>query len=207
MLAPELQTLFERMFHDAGEWVGAFMGSTHFLGISREEVQAFPETRYYLHGGGEWAPFREREYFRAELQYLLRQEDRLGMWFGLECRVPFVDRELVALTARFDPELLFRDGWLKYPFRVMLPEVPESIRWCAQKRGYWETDTAKFGWLSEAARRLSLESPLLRSIFPRMEADWSGLNFDQRWRLLQLALQERCPGREQLADVVKDLGL
>src|SRR5207248_9458671 len=82
---PDTAAMFDRMFHDPAAWVSSFIWQGNFLGWPIEKVLDLPETQYYLHGGGDWRDFREREYNRAELQYLLRQEDRLGMWWGLEC--------------------------------------------------------------------------------------------------------------------------
>jgi asparagine synthase (glutamine-hydrolysing) len=189
---PELTAHFDRVFHDAGAWVRAVMAGETLLGVSHEDVAALRETQYYLHGGGDWAAFRERSYLRGELHYLLRQEDRIGMWFGLECRVPFVDRTLIECAADLSPELLVRDGYLKYPFRVMQPEIPEAVRWTTRKRGFWDTDQQRYRWLKPLANELALASPLLRGLFPALEAQFHRLNFNQSWRLLQLAMYERC---------------
>jgi asparagine synthase (glutamine-hydrolysing) len=206
-LPPETAAQFDRMFHDVAAWVEAFVWQGEFLGWSRDAIAELPETRYYLHGGGDWAEFRRREYQRAELQYLLRQEDRLGMWFGLECRVPFVDRVLVSHAARLPPEFLIRDGYLKHPFRVMIPEMPEQIRWETRKRGFWETDRARFAWLAEAGKRLAVDSVVLRRVFPSLPEKWETLSFDQHWRLTQLAVNERCATRDGIDDLLKDAGL
>ena len=191
-------TTFTRMFHDPFEWVKAFMWQGSFLGWSVEQVLALPQTQYYLSGGGDWRAFRRRQYVQAELQYLLRQEDRLGMWFGLECRVPLVDVPLIGVASQLAPEWLLHDGYLKYPFRVMLPELPDRVRWNTTKRGFWETDRDKFPWVRDVGRRLVLDSCSIRQLFRNVEAEWDGLSFDQHWRLLQLAVLERCMTREDL---------
>jgi asparagine synthetase B (glutamine-hydrolysing) len=206
-LPPETAAQFDRMFHDVAAWVEAFVWQGEFLSWSRDAIAELPETRYYLHGGGDWAEFRRREYQRAELQYLLRQEDRLGMWFGLECRVPFVDRVLVSHAATLPPETLIRDGYLKHPFRVMLPDMPEQVRWETRKRGFWETDRARFDWLADAGKRLAADSPALRRVFPSLTEKWDTLSFDQHWRLTQLAVNERCATRDGIDDLLHDAGL
>jgi asparagine synthase (glutamine-hydrolysing) len=196
-LSPELTSLFDRIFHDASAWVQAFTEGD-FLGVPAPTVCELPEVQYYLAGAGDWCGFREREYNRAELPYLLRQEDRLGMWFGLECRVPYVDRKLVEVAARLAPELLIQDGYLKYPLRKILPDVPASVRWNVRKRGFWETDMERFPWLPQIAKTLVFDSSRLRRLFPALEHRWGALNSDQLWRLTQLALLERCANREQV---------
>jgi asparagine synthase (glutamine-hydrolysing) len=195
-LLPETMAAFSRMFHDPCEWVKAFVWQGKFLGWSIEQILALPQTQYYLSGGGDWRAFRRRQYLQAELQYLLRQEDRLGMWFGLECRVPLVDVPLIGVASQLAPEWLLHDGYLKYPFRIMLPELPDAVRWNTSKRGFWETDRDKFAWVRDLGRGLVLDSRPLRELFPPVEAEWDRLSFDQHWRLLQLAVLQRCANRE-----------
>ncbi|HSU68608.1 MAG TPA: asparagine synthase (glutamine-hydrolyzing) [Tepidisphaeraceae bacterium] len=204
-LDPATMQSFERMFHDPAAWVEAFVWQGHFLGWSREQIGELSPTRYYLQGGGDWRTFRRRQYLQGELQYLLRQEDRLGMWFGLECRVPFVDVPLVSVAARLSPEWLIHDGFLKYPFRVMLPDLPESVRWNTRKRGFWETDRSRFPWVNQVGKQLAADSMTLRELFPTVLADWDTLSFDQHWRLLQLAVLERCGDADSLHDLRRDL--
>jgi asparagine synthase (glutamine-hydrolysing) len=206
-LPPETAAQFERMFHDPAAWVAAFMWQEPFLGWTRQQVLDLPETQYYLKGGGEWASFRRREYFQAELPYLLRQEDRLGMWFGLECRVPFVDVPLIDLASRFMPDWLVHDGYLKYPFRVMIPELPESVRWDTRKRGFWEVDRSHFAWLPAAGKKLASQSDQLNRLFPGLREDWNTLSFDQQWRLTQLAVLERAATREDVDAVCREAGV
>lgn len=206
-LDPPTMQMFERMFHDPRAWVSAFIWQGNFLGWSPEQVLELPPTRYYLHGGGDWRAFREREYRRAELQYLLRQEDRLGMWFGLECRVPFVDVPLVRVASRLAPDWLIHDGYLKYPLRAMLDRLPDAVRWNTRKRGFWETDRARFPWVASLGKRLAADSVCLREVFPSIGDQWDGLSFDQHWRLLQLAVLERCGDRVQWLALSQSLGM
>lgn len=204
-LEPATMQAFEQMFHDPIAWVNAFIWQGNFLGWSPERVRELPATQYYLDGGGDWRTFRQRQYLRAELQYLLRQEDRLGMWLGLECRVPFVDLSLIGVASRLAPDWLIHDGYLKYPLRVMLDQLPDAVRWNTRKRGFWETDRARFPWVAEMGRKLAADSICLREVFPTVVEGWDGLSFDQHWRLLQLALLERCGDRSALQDVRREL--
>ena len=194
----ERLALFQKMFHSPREWVRAFIWDVDFLGLSHEFVDELPETKYYLTGGGEWGSFREATYLRRELQYLLRQEDRLGMWFGLECRVPFVDDPLILVAARLRAEFLLQDGYLKYPYRKMMTELPSAVRWNIKKRGFWETHESRFPWMDAVSQRLCFESSVLRRLFPKLEANWGRMSFDQRWRLVQHAVLERCASRQDL---------
>lgn len=204
-LDPATMRSFEQMFHDPAAWVRAFMWQGSFLRWSPQQVLELAPAQFYLQGGGDWRSFRERQYLRGELQYLLRQEDRLGMWFGLECRVPLVDMPLVRLAARLAPDWLIHDGYLKYPLRAALDQLPDPVRWNTRKRGFWETDRARFPWVAEFGKHLAAESKTLREIFPSILDDWPTLSFDQHWRLLQLAVLERCGTREQWRELRRDL--
>ena len=204
-LDPPAMLAFERMFHDPAAWMNAFVWQGNFLGWSPQQVLELPATHYYLHGGGDWRAFRERQYLRAELQYLLRQEDRLGMWFGLECRVPFVDVPLVQVASRLAPDWLIHEGYLKFPLRAAVDRLPDAVRWNTRKRGFWETDRARFPWVADLGKRLAADSKVLREVFPTLESEWANLSFDQHWRLLQLALLERCGERDEWLELRREL--
>ena len=57
---------------------------------------------------------------------LLKDSDAMSMWHGLEVRVPFLDKELVALAMKTAPALKFRQERPKYllshTFRDLLPD-------------------------------------------------------------------------------------
>jgi asparagine synthase (glutamine-hydrolysing) len=195
---------FDQIFYDPEAWLGGFMGK-ELLGLKLAEVAEQPEFRYYFEHDGSWEGFRQRAYQTDTLHFLLRQEDRLGMRFGLECRVPFVDTEVVRAAARLAPELLIRDGYLKYPLRRMRSGIPESVRWTARKRGFWETAEARFPWMSGLAFQFAMQSTLVPQMFPRLEEDWHTTRSDQQWRILQIALLERCPTRADAEDALRDM--
>jgi asparagine synthase (glutamine-hydrolysing) len=196
---PTIQ-LYDRIFHDPRAWLEAFVGEG-FLGYSREALSEMPEVRYYLGDASGWQAFREREYYRGSLALLLRQEDRLGMWFGLECRVPYVDRLVVDVASRLKPGFLIGEGYLKYPLRLLPTGLPESVRWNTTKRGFWDTHQDRFAWLRGKGRELALGSGLLRTVFPGLESGWDALSDDQRWRALQVAVLECAATREELGTV------
>jgi len=202
---PAIQELYESIFHNIPQWVAAFLGGHDFLGLSAAEIEAMPETQYYLRTTGELADFRDRAIRRTDLQTGLRLEDRLGMWFGLECRVPFLDVEVNRIAAQLHPALLIHDGYLKYPYRMIQPDLPADVRFNTTKRGFWETHPDRYPWMQELSRNLCLESPALRSAFPKLEAGLDQVSFDQRWRLVQIALLERCTTREDGVALVASL--
>ena len=57
---------------------------------------------------------------------LLKDSDAMSMWHGLEVRVPFLDKELIALAMKTAPAIKFREERPKYllshTFRDLLPD-------------------------------------------------------------------------------------
>jgi asparagine synthase (glutamine-hydrolysing) len=71
------------------------------------------------------------------LPRLLKWDDRNSMAFSVEGRYPFLDHELLELCLSFTPELLYRDGWTKWPLREALRGVlPEKVRMRRSKLGF-----------------------------------------------------------------------
>jgi len=78
---------------------------------------------------------RDVEY--QSLPALLKYEDKLGMAFSLEARMPFLDYRLVEFLFRQSSDLKFRGGWSKDLLRrATRAEVPEEIRLRRDKRGF-----------------------------------------------------------------------
>jgi asparagine synthase (glutamine-hydrolysing) len=88
------------------------------------------------------AGFRVRKQMAEALQYntlpqLLRYADRNSMAFSREARLPYLDHELVDFTLTLPDDILFNNGWQKYPLRKSMDGlVPNSVRWRADKVGY-----------------------------------------------------------------------
>ncbi|MFN0105593.1 MAG: asparagine synthase (glutamine-hydrolyzing) [Bryobacteraceae bacterium] len=194
---------YDQIFYNSRAWIRGFSGDGIF-GVVPDAVADLPEFRFFIKHDGSWRGFRQRAYSTDTIYYLLRQADRLGMRFGLECRVPFTDAELVRASARLAPELLIRDGYLKYPVRRMNSGIPESVRWCTRKLGFWKTDDARYPWMRETGRSIVLQSETIRRLLPRVEEDWDAARMDQQWRVLQMAVLERCATRGGIDDVLAD---
>lgn len=76
------------------------------------------------------ATFRQNVYFNMTrfLGYLLARKDRLGMWVGVEGRVPFCDHKLVEYMWNVPPELQRVDGVEKTLLRRAIgTDLPDSI--------------------------------------------------------------------------------
>jgi asparagine synthase (glutamine-hydrolysing) len=78
---------------------------------------------------------------------LLHYEDRNGMAFSLESRVPYLDYRLVDYVMAIPAIYKFNEGWSKYIFRMAMKEIlPEEILWRKDKLGF---STPEKRWLSE----------------------------------------------------------
>ncbi|MEQ9288852.1 MAG: asparagine synthase (glutamine-hydrolyzing) [Cyclobacteriaceae bacterium] len=102
---PEFQRLFHKedpSFH--------FVYTDPNINCSAAEKQAFFDLRYYLKDD------------------LLVKVDRSSMRYGLECRVPFLDHELLAFTQTLDKKLKARNGEAKYLLKkVLYQHVPPAL--------------------------------------------------------------------------------
>jgi len=71
-----------------------------------------------------------------QLPLYLRADDRDSMCFSVESRHPFMDYRLVEFGFSLPNELLMKDGWQKYIIRKAMHEMPDSIRYRKDKKGY-----------------------------------------------------------------------
>ncbi len=102
--------------------------------------------------------------------------------------VPFLDVEINRVAAQLHPALLVHDGYLKYSYRMIQPDIPTEVRFNTTKRGFWETHPDRYPWMPKLSHDLCLESPALRGAFPKLEAGLDRVSLDQWWRLVQIAL-------------------
>lgn len=66
----------------------------------------------------------------------LRSDDRDGMAFSIETRHPFLDYKLVDFCFNLADDMKINDGWQKWILRENMIEVPETIRYRRDKKGY-----------------------------------------------------------------------
>lgn len=83
------------------------------------------------------ADLQQKEFYKYQLQHLLRHEDRVSMAFSIESRLPFLDYRLFNLMLSVDDSLKLNSGWSKYILRQALDGVlPDSIKNRTDKMGY-----------------------------------------------------------------------
>jgi asparagine synthase (glutamine-hydrolysing) len=187
-LPPAVLATACQMYRSPAAWLSAYSdGALAVLDESSDDVLAREPVRYYLNGDLEWAELREHTLYRRELQHLLRQEDRLGMWFSIESRAPFLDHELVEFVGQLPPSLLFAGGALKYPLRVMFPEMPAEIRFSRAKFGFWENPSTPSPAVFTQMRDACLDSGTLTP-WLRNRSAVGGLGAFSLWRFFQIAV-------------------
>lgn len=125
------------------------------------------------------------------LPALLRFEDRNSMAHSIEARVPYVDREVVSCALRLPDAQLLRDGYTKYPLRLLAASMlPHSIAWRRAKVGFEPNSRL---WLSALRKHMQQEVQAssivarLSHTIPRVDRQPLPL----QWRLYNLARWQR----------------
>jgi asparagine synthase (glutamine-hydrolysing) len=109
---------------------------------------------------------------KYSIPQLLHYEDRNGMAFSLESRVPYLDYRLVDYVMDIPAIYKIYNGWTKYIFRIAVKDIlPETILWRKDKLGF---STPEKKWL------LNGENPF-KSFVDRYHIPYDGDYF--WWRL------------------------
>jgi asparagine synthase (glutamine-hydrolysing) len=194
---------FHQTFFSRRKWIESIDGgASTSLGLSIEEVMQCDPVNYYLNDTLDWATFREREFYRRELQYLLKQEDRLAMWFSIESRVPFLDHIFVEWVNRLSPGFLMQDGYLKYPLRILFPDLPEEVRFNVVKRGFWE-DYSSLPYFEYIARSAVQHSEGLSRLVQN-KSSLDKMSIAALWRFFQMAVLLEAGSKEEGRTWVND---
>ncbi|MFH1023605.1 MAG: asparagine synthase (glutamine-hydrolyzing) [Planctomycetota bacterium] len=71
------------------------------------------------------------------LPQLLKYEDKLGMAFSLECRVPYLDHRIVEFAFALADGWRIRGGWSKFILRKAMDGIlPREVAWRRDKQGF-----------------------------------------------------------------------
>ena len=143
-------------------------GACEALGLSREKVAEREAVRFFAADLEAWDALRRHGLTGRSLRYLLHYDHRLASHFGVEGRAPLLSRGIVDLASRFRLDFLYGGGLLKYPLRVLFPELPESVRFEARKTGFWHNGPS-LPDLRDEVRRM-LETTPLGNLVARPEA-------------------------------------
>lgn len=73
---------------------------------------------------------------KYSIPILTRYEDRNSMAHSLETRLPFLDHRLVEFLLSLDVKYKIKNGWNKYILRDSFSDLPASIRWRRDKKGF-----------------------------------------------------------------------
>ena len=169
-----------RCFTRTSSWVTLNDGGAcEALGLSREAVGEREGVRFFAADLEDWDSLRRHGLTGRSLRYLLHYDNRLARHFGVEGRAPMLSRGVVDLVSRFRLDFLYGEGLLKYPLRLLFPELPESVRFEARKIGFWHNGPSLPDLRNEVRRML--ETTLLGDLIVRSEAVES-MNSSALWR-------------------------
>ena len=98
---------------------------------------------------------------KYSLPFLLKCDDRSSMAFGIETRHPFMDYRVINFGFSIPDEMKINKGWQKWIIREAMKELPDSIRYRKDKKGF---TIPQAEWLSmyreEFSSYLKFLSPL-----------------------------------------------
>lgn len=119
---------------------------------------------------------------------LLMLTDKMTMATSLECRVPFLDHELVELAAKIPQERLMANGELKHLLKLSLKDtLPDSILF-RKKRGFGAPMGA---WLKEEL------SGLMNSLLNKVTVESRGLF---NWPVIEKVINDHNTSKEDHTD-------
>jgi asparagine synthase (glutamine-hydrolysing) len=122
----------------------------------------------------EYASFLESKIYMSN--QLLKDTDYMGMWHGVEVRVPFLDTELLKKVRSIPPSLRYKSDWPKYLLTASHENIlPRKIIF-RKKRGF----TFPFAlWMEKSTKRFrslmpdNKQSDLLLEQFKNGDCHWS----------------------------------
>ena len=140
--------------------------------------------------------------FRSSLPSLLRYEDKNTMRFGIEGRVPFVDKELLKFLFSLDESAIIAGGWNKRILRESMDGIlPDMISKRRNKIGFTTPEGEWFRKIAPAlqeifasasfASRPYFDAPSVNALFDDYIANPGNHGTMMFWRLLNVELWMR----------------
>lgn len=140
--------------------------------------------------------------FRSSLPSLLRYEDKNTMRFGIEGRVPFVDKELLKFLFSLDESAIIADGWNKRILREAMDGIlPDMISKRRNKIGFTTPESEWFRRIAPTLREIFssdsfasrpyFDAPSVNALFDDYIANPSNHGTMMFWRLLNVELWMR----------------
>jgi len=80
--------------------------------------------------------FMKAEFSEFQLPFYLLADDRTSMACSVETRHPFLDYRVVEFGYSLPEKFYIKDGWQKWIIREAMDELPSSIRWRKDKKGF-----------------------------------------------------------------------
>jgi asparagine synthase (glutamine-hydrolysing) len=156
--------------------------STSELEIKKPVVNGFQDILSYDRNG-------------MNLEVLLRYADRNSMAHGVEVRLPFLNRKLIAGVAGMSADQLIHDGYSKYVLRKLMKDrLPNEIVWRTDKVAYeppqekWMQGKKMQEFIHESRRSLVNKKLLSASVLnQKITASPAHDAENTDWRILNLA--------------------
>lgn len=117
---------------DAAQWANVY--GERMRDAALQPVESYFTPYFNGDGKGMMAQALDAEFHTKMVEDFLNNEDRVSMANSVEARVPFLDRDLVALAFSIPPELKYRNGDSKYIFKramegILPPETLQKPKW------------------------------------------------------------------------------
>jgi asparagine synthase (glutamine-hydrolysing) len=130
----------ELYLKDAGFRDHVYLNAGEFAGyLARPWHEAFGETDYtgWRRGGSLLRNRMLNELFHEAVPVILHEDDLNAMYYSIENRSPFLDRDLFEFSCRIPPRYLVRDGYAKIVLRdAMRGIVPGAVLDNRRKVGF-----------------------------------------------------------------------
>lgn len=124
------------------------------------------------------------EMFHETVPPILHEDDLNSMYYSVENRSPFLDRDLFEFSCRIPTRLLIRDGLTKVVLRDAMREIVPDLILDSRR---------KVGFNAPISAFLSLENPLVRS---EVLADSPIFEHIERERIQALMVRDNHPNSE-----------
>jgi asparagine synthase (glutamine-hydrolysing) len=162
---PELQDP-ERYVRNPDNRDHLFLNKQEFQGILRGEIS-------WNHHEADYSSdlFRNRmlmELFKEIVPVILHEDDLNSMYYSIENRSPFLDRELVEWSFRIPSKYLVQNGYSKYILREAVKGIlPDEIRLHREKIGFNASITSLLDLSDLATREHILEDSQIYDFIDR----------------------------------------
>lgn len=134
-----------RALSSSNKWFSAVQHAGYFLQNKMSDPSFYPSTlaqgidkNFKEHWKYKVKPLDDTDDFsNGRLSGLLRYADMNSMMYGIELRLPFLQKDLVAYAFHLKKSIKFKSGYQKWPLRKAFEQnLPAKLLWNRQKIGF-----------------------------------------------------------------------